>query len=122
MPAWLRASRGETRWPILVAVMVAVAVQVALPERLSLGSKWLLPAVEAALVLGLTVANPVRMQGDSTLIRRASLLTVAVMSLANAASAVLLRGLLHGSLPGGAATLLADGGEVYVTNIIAFAL
>jgi hypothetical protein len=122
-PSWLRPGPGETRWAVLVAVAVAIAVQVALPERLSLGPRWLLPAAESALALGLLVANPVRMERESPLIRRASLLLVAVMSLANGASALLLlRALLHGKLSGGAAGLLANGGAVYVTNIIAFAL
>lgn len=122
-PHWARASQGETRWPAFAAVAVAVAVQIALPERLSLGPRWLLPSFETALAVGLLVANPIRMQRESRLIRRASLLLVGVMSIANGASAVLLlRALLHGKLSGGAATLLADGGEVYVTNIIAFAL
>lgn len=122
-PSWLRATRGETRWPALAAVLVAVAVQFALPERLSVGPRWVLPAVEVALAAGLLVANPVRMGRDSPLIRRASLLLVAAISVGNGASAILLvRALLHGPFPGGAATLLANGAGVYVTNIVAFAL
>lgn len=108
---------------MLAAVLAAIGLQLALPERLSLGPRWSLPGIEGALAVGLLAANPFRMQRDGPLIRRASLLLVAVMSLANGASAVLLvRGLLHGALSGGAGTLLADGGEVYLTNIIAFAL
>jgi hypothetical protein len=123
VPAWLRTTSGETRWAVLGALAVAIAAQVSLPERFSLGPDWLLPAVEIGLVLGLTVANPVRLQRDSALIRRTSLMLVAVMSLANAGSAILLlRGIIRGNLPGGAPALLAAGAEVYVTNIVAFAL
>ncbi|MDQ6642184.1 MAG: DUF1345 domain-containing protein [Actinomycetota bacterium] len=123
VPAWLRPSQGEARWPVLTALAAALAAQLLLPERLSIGPSWLLPSVEGALILGLTAANPVRLSRDSVSIRRTSLLLVAVMSLANAGSAVLLlHGLIAGDLVGGAPTLLAGGGEVYLTNIVAFAL
>jgi len=113
----------ETRWVALVAVVVAILIQFALPERLSVGPRWLLPGVEATIALGLLVANPFKLARDSPHIRRAALLLVAVMSLSNGASAVLLiSGLLHGRLQGGAPALLANGSGVYVTNIIAFAL
>ena len=73
--------------------------------------------------MSLLIAVPNRRRQDSPLIRRAGLLLVAVMSLANGFSAALLiRGLLGGRLGGGAGELLANGTGVYVTNIIAFAL
>jgi hypothetical protein len=73
--------------------------------------------------VGLLFVTSMRWQPDASVVRPAGLLLVAVMSVANGASAVLLlRALLLGHLPGGAAALLRDGGEVYVTNIVAFAL
>lgn len=114
---------GESRWAAFGAVVVAIAVQLLLPERLSLGPGWLLPALEGAVALALLLAKPFRIPRESALFRQGALLLVALMSLANGASAALLiRGLLGGRLTGGAGELLANGTGVYVTNIIAFAL
>jgi len=41
-----RATRGESRWPAVIAVVAASALQMALPGWLSLGPHWLLPALE----------------------------------------------------------------------------
>lgn len=113
----------ESRAAAFTAVLVAIAAQLLLPERLSLGPGWLLPALEGAVALTLLLAKPFQVPRESALIRRGALLLVAVMSLANGFSAALLiRGLLGGRLTGGAAELLANGTGVYVTNIIAFAL
>jgi hypothetical protein len=113
----------ESRAAAFTAVLVAIAAQLLLPERLSLGPGWLLPALEGAVALTLLLAKPLRVPRESALVRRGALLLVAVMSLANGFSAALLiRGLLAGRLTGGAGELLANGTGVYVTNIIAFAL
>jgi hypothetical protein len=113
----------ESRWAALTAVVVAIAVQLLLPERLSLGPGWLLPAIEGAVALPLVLAEPLRIPRESARIRQAALLLVGVMSIANGFSAALLiRGLLAGRLTGGPGELLANGTGVYVTNIIAFAL
>lgn len=113
----------EPRWAAFVAVLVAALIQFALPDRLTLGPSWFLAAVEAVLATALLTAHPFRHQLESTILRRGSVLLVAVISLANGFSAALLiRGLVHGSVHGGAPALLASGAGVYLTNIIAFAL
>jgi hypothetical protein len=121
--AWPAGGAAESRWAAFTAVLIAIGVQLLLPERLSLGPGWLLPAIEGAVALALLIAKPFRIPRESALVRQGSLLLVAVMSLANGFSAALLiRGLLGGRLTGGAGELLANGMGVYVTNIIAFAL
>ena len=76
------------------------------------------------VIASIFAANPGRMDNRHPLLRRGSLTMVAILSVSNAVSAVLLvRDLLDGS--GAAATagrLLANGGAVYATNILAFAL
>jgi len=57
-PAWRRRTDGERRWPAAAAVLVAIALQLVLPARLGLRPKYLLPALEAALLVALVVANP----------------------------------------------------------------
>ena len=33
MPAWLRVTQGESRWPVAVAMVVAIGLQLVLPDR-----------------------------------------------------------------------------------------
>ena len=123
-PAWLRRTRGESRLPATAAVLVAIALQLLLPPALSVHPRLLLPGLEAVLVLALLVANPGRVESHHPAIRYGGLAMVALVTLANALSAVLLIDeLLHGGpATAKAVGLLGAGGAVYGTNIIAFAL
>lgn len=122
-PAWRRASVGEQRWPASLAVAVAVGLQVALPGRLTLSANWLLPAVEAALLVAVFLANPTRISGPSRALRLASLAIIAVASLANAWSAAeLVRGLVRGTEGTQPAPLLTTGALIWLTNVIVFGL
>ncbi|HJT03005.1 MAG TPA: hypothetical protein VJ757_05150 [Pseudonocardiaceae bacterium] len=123
VPAWLRRTEGESRWPVTLTVVVAIALQMVLPEDLVLQSRWLLPGLELAVLLALIVANPTRMNRESRALRIASLVLTGLLSLANAWSASLLAwGLVHGRAEQNAAALLATGAAIWFTNIIAFGL
>jgi hypothetical protein len=104
-------------------MLVVIVLQLLLPDRLAIGPTWLLPSAEGALALALLIANPVRLERDSVLIRRLSLVLVALISFANGMSVLFL---IHSLVTGGrhqtAAALLISGGQIYVTNIVAFAL
>jgi len=124
--AWLRETAGEARLPVLLAILVAVALQAALPRHLAVVRWWVIVAPEV-LLLAVTVAgNPLRLSRDTAFLRRSSLLLSAVVIAANSASAVLLVHALvsPGSHPVGddASSLLIDGGSVYATNVLAFGL
>jgi len=124
LPAWRRCTVGEKRWPATVAVLGAVVLQVSLPERLSMPPRYLLPALEVLLVIGLSVADPDRIDRRDNRLRLAGVVLTALLTLANIGSGIrLISALLsaHGS-GGSAARLLVNGGSVYVTNVIAFAL
>jgi len=123
VPAWLRPTKGESRWPVVAAIVVAIALQIALPDQLVLQSRWLLPSLELALLIALIVANPRRFDRESRAQRTASLTLTGLLSLANAWSATLLvLGLVHGREGQDAAPLLASGAAIWLTNIIAFGL
>ncbi|WUX59779.1 hypothetical protein OG522_12005 [Streptomyces sp. NBC_01431] len=123
LPAWLRVTRGEPRWASTAAVLTAVGLQWALPERLSIHPVWLLPALELALVVALIAANPVRIERASRLYRPAGLALIACISAANGWSAVrLVVGLARGAEGTDASALLVTGGAIWLTNVIAFAL
>src|SRR2546421_5163352 len=65
LPAWLRPTRGEHRLPVLIAVLAIIAVQLRMPTVLAMPPKYLLPAVEAALAVGLAVMNPTRIAQEN---------------------------------------------------------
>src|SRR5258708_39672475 len=62
-PAWMRKTPGERRWPVTLSVLAAIVLQVLLPPHLTRPlPPSLLPALEGALLLGLTIATPVRIE------------------------------------------------------------
>ncbi len=123
VPAWLRRTQGESRWPVAAAIVVAIALQLALPDQLVLQSRWLLPGLELGVLIALVVASPVRLNRESRAQRAASLTLTGLLSLANAWSATLLvLGLVHGREGQDAGPLLASGAAIWLTNIIAFGL
>jgi uncharacterized membrane protein len=123
LPAWLRVSPGESRWTGAAVIVVAIALQVGLPDRLTLINRWVSPGLELALLIALIVANPGRLDNESRPLRTASLALSGVLSVANAWSAVLLtRGLVTGKEGADAGQLLSTGASIWLTNIIAFGL
>jgi len=123
-PAWLRKTPGERRWPVTLSVIAAIILQVLLPPYYTKPlPPSLLPALEGALLVGLSVANPVRIERRGKLIRAASIVLIGLITIANAASAVLLiRAILEGKAGSHAGPLLATGASIWATNVIAFAL
>ncbi len=107
----------------MVAIAVAIALQWVLPEGLILQPRWALPAVEAVLLLLVVAGNPVRLERGHALLRLGSLGLVAVMTLANGISAVLLIDrLITGHATSDPRILIGSGAAIYATNIVAFAL
>jgi uncharacterized membrane protein len=122
-PAWLRPTEGEPRWPVAIAVMVAIGLQLSIPGRLAIQPWWLLPVLEAAILAMLIVANPRRISTRHPWVRPLSLILVGLATLANVYSAArLILNLVHGREGERAGPLLIIGGAVWLTNVIVFAL
>ena len=122
-PAWMRPTAGETRWPVALAVLVAIGLQLSVPSRLAIPPRELLPVLEGVLLVLLTVANPWRINQERRWLRVASLILVALGSLANTYSAIrLVERLIEGKESENAGPLLLTGGAVWATNVIIFAL
>src|SRR5271170_4420147 len=80
VPAWQRRTQGELRWPVTVATAVAVALQMAVPDRLVLvHPSWVLPAVQGAVLVALVLANPHRIDRESKALRLLALMLVALL-------------------------------------------
>ena len=123
LPAWLRPTRGEPRWPAALAVLCAIGLQLLVGGGLAFQPYWLLPAIEFALLVVVVVMNPNRVNRESIVLRRFSLALVAAASLATAWSAVrLVWELAHGRGSDQPTVLLITGGAIWLTNVIVFAL
>jgi hypothetical protein len=108
---------------VAAAVAVAIALQLALPNRLNMHPVLLLPVLEAALLIGLVAANPKRIDRESRVLRSASLALIAVITFDNIwAAGHLIRRLLDNQMGSTAGPLLASGASIYLTNIIVFGL
>ena len=123
VPTWRRRTRGEHRWPVTASVIVAIVLQTLLANTLNKPlPHLLLPLLEAALGVGLAIANPVRIERRNLVIRVASIALIMLISAANAVSAVLLIRAILEALPATATAgpLLASGASIWATNVIAF--
>jgi uncharacterized membrane protein len=123
LPAWRRRTEGEQRWPASFALITMMALQLLLPDRLSLGPRWLFPGIEVAIIAVLIAANPNRMRNSSPALRMLGLALIGVASLGNAWSvAQLVRDIATGRDVGTAAELLATGAAIYLINVLTFAV
>ena len=123
VPAWRRRTSGEPRWAVSIAVALAIGLQLSLPSTLAFPPRWLLPSLGLALLVGLVIANPRRIDRRSTGLRATSILLIGVMSMANAVSAGrLIAHLLNGTATEDAGLLLRWGGAIWLTNVVVFAL
>jgi uncharacterized membrane protein len=122
--AWGIASHGEPRWPALLAVVAAIALQVILPQSViqGLGDRELIPALEGVLMIVLLVANPGHISTEESRLRAVGVVLIALVTVANAVSLVeLIHALLYNSKTSGRPLVYASV-PVWLTNVIAFGL
>jgi hypothetical protein len=121
---WGIPSHGEPRWRALPAVAVAIALQLVLPERVirGLGSRWLIPGFEMALLLVLLIANPGRISKEERRLRIVGVSLIALISVANVVTLLeLINALLYGSKAAGRPLIYASL-PIWLTNVIVFGL
>ena len=121
-PAWRRRTPGEHRWPAALAILAAAVLQVVLPDTVSPGPRFLLPAVEVGLLVVLVSFDPFRINRTHTALRMLSLAVLAVVVLSNGWSEVLLVQRILGGHATTAGPLLAGGAAIWLTNVLAFGL
>jgi len=121
--AWGVPSKYEARWPAQLAVVAAVTLQLLLPNRLTLGSHWVVPALELALLIPLTIITPMRHLREAPLTRAVALMLIAIVNVANVASLLLLvRALLAPQSKETGEELLISAVNIWLTNVIVFGL
>jgi uncharacterized membrane protein len=120
--SWLRP-HPESTAPVLCALAVAIALQLAIPPQYTLVPHWPLVVLELLLIVVLVTLNPVRLTRRTRVGRCASLILTSAITLDNTASALLLNShILSGRVSNDAAILLGSGAAVFLTNIIAFGI
>jgi uncharacterized membrane protein len=114
--------RREPFWPAQLTLLGAIALQLLLPPRVTAGPTWLLPALEGALLAGLTFSIPRGIQRNHPVRRRVAIGMTALVSAANIYSLVLLNHeLLHAKVHNGRQLIFA-GLAIWLTNVLIFAL
>ena len=119
------AERGEHWWPVATAIIVVAGLHVALPARYRVQPAWVVPVVLLALLAVLIAGDPGRIDRQKAWLRVVTGTLIGVIALANLLAAVrLVVDILTGNklFVHNAAGLLATGGVIWVTNVIAFGL
>jgi hypothetical protein len=114
--------RIERLWPAQLAIAAVIVVQLLLPNQITVGPRWLLPSLEAALLIALVFASPREIEGMHARRRRLALLMIGFVTLVNISDLVLLtHELLHHRTPQGRPLIIA-GSLIWLTNVVVFAV
>jgi hypothetical protein len=119
---------GESRWPpaavLVVYIAFTIAIRLWLPGETPVRVPWLVPTLEAGLLVMLVVGEPARLARRTPWVRRIALAIVIVL-VAGAlwATALLVYDLINGhGVSQSAKELLASGALVWLGNNLAFAM
>ena len=119
------AERGEHWWPVALAILVTAVLHVALPAQYRVHPIWVVPAVLLALLAALIIGDPGRIDRQKPWLRIVTGIVIAFITVANLFAAVrLIADILTNNkvFKNNASALLATGGVILATNVIAFAL
>ena len=109
-------------WEPQLVVACAIALQLSLSEQVTIGPSWLFPALEGALLIGLTMVSPHPNVRHSPFRRHVAIGMIALVSAVNIASLVrLCHFLLIGGKENGHA-LIISGIVLWCTNVLLFGL
>jgi hypothetical protein len=119
------AERGEHWWPVALAIIAVVGLHVALPAKYQVAPPWVTPVVLLGLLAALVIGDPGRIDRQKPWLRVTTSVVIALLTLANlAAAGRLVADILTSNklFANNAIGLLAEGGVVWATNVIAFGL
>jgi uncharacterized membrane protein len=113
---------SEPLWPALAAIVFAIILQLLLPNEVTAGPRWLLPALETVLLIVLVFASPRELEAPHPVRKFLTRSLTALVSAANIASLSLLaHNLLHHNVTNGRGLVLA-GALIWLTNVMIFGL
>jgi uncharacterized membrane protein len=117
-----RAEKGDPGWPAQLAVALVIGLTLTLSEQVTVGPTWLLPALEAVLLVVLVVVRPNHLSKEHPQTRRFAMLVTGFISLANVVSLALL---VHYLVAGGHVSgrrLIGSGAVLWAANVLLFAV
>ena len=121
--AWICVTRPSTRLTSAISVVAVMVLQLLLPDRLTIGSRWFVPAVEAAVLVALLIVSPNKLDAEARNVRVIALGLVAVLIAANGSTLGLL---IHHLLRTGDSivgrTLIYSAAAVWANNVVAFGI
>jgi uncharacterized membrane protein len=117
-----RVEQRDPFWLAQLTVLAAILLGIALPSHLTLGTPWVVPAVETVLLVGLVLTTPrPPTQHDETR-RHLRIALVSIVSVVNVVAHFLLaQALLTGAQVSGR-TLLEGGVLLWLTAVLLFAV
>lgn len=110
--------KPEPRWQALLACVAVGGIYLALPHKLVIGPTWLLPALILILLVPTVISHRT---GRQSLNRVLGIVISSVITVALIGSVILLVRALP-SHRADALSLLRSGGELWLTNVLVFAL
>jgi len=119
------AGPGEHWWPVALTILAAAGLHVVLPAQYRVNPRWSVPAVLLVLLAVLIIGDPGRIDRQKPWLRVVTGTVIAFITLANMFSAarlvadILTANKLFANNPIG---LLATGGVIWASNVIAFGL
>ncbi|MET3721590.1 putative membrane protein [Arthrobacter sp. UYEF21] len=113
---------AEHRWPAVIGLLVALALYATLPTAFLPGVRYAVVIVGLGLLIPLIALNPRRLTRETRWSRYLSLGQALLLVVANEAALVQLVIALTSSNNSNGPTLLLAALQVWVTNVIAFAL
>lgn len=118
----MRTFNRSERYEAQIALLVAALLQLTLNAKLVVGSKYAIVGLEIFLIIAVGLLTPSKHTISSGLRRTFSLALIVVLSIANAASLVLvINALIHGTIIPGPQVLVAAM-AIFLTNIIIFSI
>ncbi len=113
----------DKTWHVQLTMLIAIGLQIALPDTFSATAHYVIPAIEVLLLAALSFTTPKEKVFKSLARRINAVLLIAIVTAANGYALITVANQLlkAGSIANGRDLILAAL-NIYITNIIVFAL
>jgi hypothetical protein len=115
---------GEARWPMAVAVLVVIVLTLLLPHDLVQRPRWGVPLAEGLLLVAVMIGDPGKIDRRSRPVRTLSVTLIALLVATTlwCTGELIVELIRGGPATNAAGALLAAGGIVWASTVIAFGL